>query len=91
MHDKDGRQLALRFRRLHQIAFHGSIALGRRIFDELSNNARIVLGDLLGLCEARVQRLQQGARADAAGGEFLRAVEKAATVGQAMHIAVEQL
>jgi hypothetical protein len=86
MHDENDGELAGRLRRLHQIALHRPIALGRGIFDRLADDARVIFRDLLGFGEARLQRVERRGRAQT---ELAGAVEKAATIDVAMDVEIE--
>ena len=90
VHDEDAGQLVLAVGRLGEVAAHLAVALRRVVLEDLGLEPLVVGRDLLRGDEVRVERVEQHRRGDAADGELLGLVEKAAAIDGAVDVGVEQ-
>ena len=91
VHHQDAGELAGGRGGPDQVATHLPLAPGRRVLDHAGLEALVVLRDLLGLGEARAERIEEHRGGHAADGVLGRALEEAAAVDVAVHVLVEEV
>jgi hypothetical protein len=89
--DENPGKLAGAAGRSHQVATHLPLALGRLVLDSARLEAAIVARDLLGLGEARAQRLEEHRGGHSADRELGRLLEETAAIDVAVHVLVEEV